>query len=75
MSPPDNDDLQGSLPFILGQMDGKLDLLLQNQLQVKDQLDDHAKRLRKLEGWKAYVVGGAAVITAILYTIIDWFKK
>jgi hypothetical protein len=54
----------------LGRIEGKLDILLQRCPQCQDDLD---KRLRSLEYWKAWTLGGAAAIATLITLLAKFF--
>ncbi len=61
------EDIERSLPFILGRMESKLDSVLENQA-------DHGQRIRKLEGYKHFLMGAIVIISGIATYVIDWLK-
>ena len=66
-----NDDIQRTL----GQIEGKLDQILDNHKDIKDKQESHDHRLRKLENWKAGMVASVAIISAAFSYLWDWFKR
>ncbi|NJL70250.1 MAG: hypothetical protein HC888_00955 [Candidatus Competibacteraceae bacterium] len=56
------------LLLLLGRIDGKMDSVLL-RLEHNDKIhDDLDKRLTSLEKWRAYILGVAAVISALVAT-------
>ena len=62
----ERDDIQDSLPFLLGRMESKLD-------QVLETHKDHGKRITGLEKDKHKVLGAMAVISAGISAFFSWF--
>lgn len=57
------------ITFILGRLEGKVDSLLAISRQQSVELSKHDLRLRKLEAYKAYLIG----ITVAVATIASLF--
>ncbi len=62
----ERDDIQDSLPFLLGRMESKLD-------QVLDATKSHGKRIDALEKDKNKILGAVAVISAGISAMFSWF--
>ncbi len=62
--------------YILGQLDGKMDLMLETQRSTNETLtghiEGHGKRIQKLEQDHAKVLGAAAVIAAACSAGWQW---
>lgn len=56
------------LLILLGRLDGKMDAVLQ-RMEVNDKNhDEHEERITSLEKWRAYVLGIAAIVSALIAT-------
>jgi len=53
------------ITFILGRLEGKVDSLLAISRQQSAELSEHDTRLRKLEAYKAYLIGISVAVAAI----------
>jgi hypothetical protein len=51
----------------LGRIEGKLDLLMARCPACQEGLDN---RIKSLERWRAFILGGAAVVTLLLNIIL-----
>lgn len=58
--------VDASVPFLLGQIDGKLTAALQQQAAHSDHLEAHEARIARLENAKAWVLGIAAAVAAVI---------
>ena len=68
-SPPKTDQ---SLHYMLGKLDGKMDAVLTQTAQLSTRIDAHDKRLGVLEKWKAWVLGVATSISALVGAGASW---
>ena len=63
--------------YILGQLDGKMDLMLENQRSTNEEmhsrLDGHGHRITKLEHNHSKILGACAVISAAFAAAFQWF--
>lgn len=60
------------LLLLLGKLDGKMDAVLQ-RMEVNDKHHDELEeRITSLEKWRAYVLGIAAIVSALVATF--WTK-
>lgn len=60
---------------LLTKMQVKLDSLLENQNLIKVQVIKTNGRVSSLENWKAFILGGLAILTIILVPMfIVWFE-
>lgn len=68
-------DVEGSVPWLLGEMNGKLDSLIESHKEMADSLKGHDKRLGKLEGYKSWLMGAACAVGVVSSCIKDFFTK
>lgn len=67
----DNDDTI----LLLGQIDGKLDSLIDTTKGLISRVDTQEKRITALERWQSYIAGGAAVLGASAGEVWKWLAK
>jgi hypothetical protein len=53
------------ITFILGRLEGKVDSLLTIYRQQSVEISEHDSRLRKLEAYKAYLIGITVAVATI----------
>ncbi len=74
MSPQDDKYI-----FILGRIEGKVDQMMKSQNRINQQdseeLENLGKRVRKLEGYKSYLLGAVAVCSALFSFMWDRWTK
>lgn len=59
----------------ISSLDGKLETLIENQRLIKDQVIKTNGRVSSLENWKAFILGGLAILAIILVPMfIVWFE-
>jgi len=61
------------IKLLLGQLDGKVDMILAGQTVQRQTLEAHDGRIGTLEKWQARVLGGAAVagfVSGILVKVL-----
>lgn len=59
----------------LGRLEGKVDALIQLQRLQEDQIKNHEERLRLLEHSKAFSMGVAAAVGAIVSMCFNFLSK
>lgn len=60
---------------MLTKMQVKLDSLISNQALIKEQVIKTNGRVSSLENWKAFILGGLAILSIILVPMfIVWFE-
>ena len=64
------DHLQNDVYLILGRLEGKLDSVVSITEKQWDSIEQHDKRLKRLESDRAVVYGAAAVLGLIGYKVI-----
>jgi hypothetical protein len=52
---------------MVGNLEGKMDLLIEAS-------SSHDKRIRKLEGYKKYLMGAVAVCSIGISYLVEWIK-
>jgi len=57
---------QDSILITLGELKGKMDAVLAGQQSLGQKIDEHDKRIGKLENSKSWVIGAAAVISGAI---------
>ena len=68
------EDIEQTLLLHLGRVEGKLDAILSHQDRVTDRLDDHGKRINKLEMFRSWQLGASAVVASLVAGLIGFFK-
>lgn len=63
-----NDRPSPELLLLLGRLDGKMDAVLQRMEANDKHRDEHEERITSLEKWRAYVLGIAAIVSALIAT-------
>lgn len=59
----------------ISSIDVKLETLIENQKLIKDQVIKTNGRVSSLENWKAFILGGLAILAIILVPMfIVWFE-
>ena len=66
----DNSELHRTL----GRLEGKQDLILQNQSNIHKMLDRHEEEIKKINGKIFWFSGAVASIIVIAANAIKWFK-
>lgn len=61
--------------LILGEMRGDIKSLLHTTIDTKVIQKDHAERISKLERGKAFLIGGAAAIGAVVSPVVNYIMK
>jgi hypothetical protein len=61
-----------SLHFVVGEMSGKLDQVLQTLLNDRARVDTLEGRVGKLEVWRWKIVGGGSLIMVLLGSVEAW---
>jgi len=74
-----NADVESTVPFILGRIEGKVDQVVRNQELLNEafsnRMNDHGQRIRNLEGSRAWVIGAAAALGLCASWLKDLFFK
>ncbi len=68
------EEIEQTLLLHLGRVEGKLDAILAHHDRMTDRLDDHGKRLNKLEMYRAWQLGASAIIATVVTWFIGFFK-
>ena len=58
----------------LGRLEGKVDAILSNQTLMANELEDHDKRIGKLENHHSWFLGASAVVASVVATAIGFLK-
>ncbi len=58
----------------LGRLEGKVDAILSNQTLMANELEDHDKRIGKLEQHRAWFLGASAVVASVVATVVGFLK-
>lgn len=64
-----------NLFLALGRLEGKVDSILALQKAQEEQIKEHDHRLRALESSKAFLMGGAAIVGAVVSALISFLTK
>jgi len=58
----------------LGRLEGKVDAILSNQTLMANELNEHDKRIGKLEHHHSWFLGASAVVASVVATAVGFFK-
>lgn len=61
-----------SLAVLIGRVDGKVDLVIQQLSKMDTRHENLEGRVRSLERWRAYMMGAAAVTGAASSKLVGW---
>jgi len=64
-----------NITFILGRLEGKVDSLLSSSRKQSDELAKQDIRIRKLEAYKAYLLGIAVAVAAVASLLNHFLGK
>ena len=67
---PDKD-----IMLALGRLEGKVDALIQGQAAQGEKLNKHDERIRALEHYKSWIMGGAAVTRAATSLLVKFLTS
>jgi len=67
---PDKD-----IMLALGRLEGKVDALIQGQAAQGEKLNKHDERIRALEHYKAWIMGGAAAAGAVTSLLVRFLTS
>lgn len=68
--PPDRIDMN-SIERSLGRIEGRLESIQQQLTVGERRMDGYSARIRKLEGWRWFVIGTAAAVAIIVNWIMS----
>lgn len=61
---------------LLMKLDSKVDTIMTRQVEIKAQVERTNGRVSNLENWKAFMLGGLAVITTLFVPMfLSWFNS
>lgn len=59
---------------LIAVINSKLDMIIERQADIKKQVEKTNGRVSSLENWKAFTIGGMAIITGlVLPMFMAWF--